>query len=135
MPSAANGQATTASGSVSDAAAAEEAAEEAAARAALLSNEGDAAAAAADAHRLEKEALRDAAVKCVMTKGRNSVRAALGMRGAHFISDEQVQKHAVKTLRLLHPDFSINIALKGTKKHGQIMAAFKKLSALRDASE
>ena len=36
-------------------------------------------------------------------------------------------------LRLLHPDFTINQPLKGSKKHARIEAAFKKLSALRDA--
>ena len=35
-------------------------------------------------------------------------------------------------LRLLHPDYVINLPLKGTKQHARIEAAFKKLSALRD---
>ena len=37
-----------------------------------------------------------------------------------------------KLLRLLHPDYSINLPLKGTGRHERIEAAFKKLNGLRD---
>ena len=129
-----------------------QAAEEAAARASLFSHgmsngaegaaltveRGDAAAALIEPP-LSKEAERDKAVKHVLGRDfRNppkSVRAALGMAHAHFISDAEVKRALKRTLILLHPDFSINLALKGTKKHSQIEAAFKKLSALRDAEE
>ena len=47
-------------------------------------------------------------------------------------SEAEMQKEVRKLLRLLHPDFSINMALKGTKQHARIEAAFKKLSGLRD---
>jgi hypothetical protein len=129
-----------------------QAAEEAAARASLFSHgmsngaegaaltveRGDAAAALIEPP-LSKEAERDKAVKHVLGRDfRNppkSVRAALGMAHAHFISDAEVKRALKRTLILLHPDFSINLALKGTKKHSQIEAAFKKLSSLRDAEE
>ena len=44
-----------------------------------------------------------------------------------------MRKKALHLLRLLHPDYAINLPLKGTKQHARIEAAFKKLSALRDA--
>ena len=128
------------------------AAEEAAARAALFSNNGSGGEAVAgssgtarggkeNAAKDKKEAERDAAVRLALGVGKGrkqqpqTLRAALGMQHAHFITDDQVKKRARDALVLLHPDFSLNRALKGTKKHAQIAEAFKKLSALRDASE
>ena len=48
-------------------------------------------------------------------------------------SDAEMRKKALHLLRLLHPDYVINLPLKGTRQHERIEAAFKKLSALRDA--
>ena len=48
-------------------------------------------------------------------------------------SEVEVHKQVKKLLRLLHPDYSINQPLKGTKKHARIEAAFKKLNGLREA--
>ena len=47
-------------------------------------------------------------------------------------SPAEVRKRALKLLRLLHPDFSLNLPLKGTKKHARIETAFKKLNELRE---
>ena len=47
-------------------------------------------------------------------------------------SDSELRKKSLLLLRLLHPDYVINLPLKGTKQHARIEAAFKKLSALRD---
>jgi hypothetical protein len=40
-------------------------------------------------------------------------------------------KRVKKLLILMHPDFTINLPLKGTKQHIRIEAAFKKLVGLR----
>ena len=87
---------------------------------------------AADEKRAAKTAERDAAIKQILARGSRTLRAALGMPGE--TSDAELKRRALKLLQLLHPDFSINIGLKGTKKHARIEGAFKKLSVLRDAS-
>lgn len=110
----------------------------AAARASLLDAAPSDNAAVDDEVRAAKVAERDAALRLALGRGRKqpqTVRAALGMTHAHFITDAEVKKRALYSLRLLHPDYSLNLALKGTKKYAQIEAAFKRLSALRDASE
>ena len=61
-------------------------------------------------------------------------RAADRMHAAlTYASDETVHKKIKQLLRLLHPDYSINQPLKGSKKHARIEAAFKKLNGLREA--
>ena len=110
----------------------------AAARASLLDAAPSDNAAVDDEVRAAKVAERDAALRLALGRGRKqpqTVRAALGMTHAPFITDAEVKKRALYSLRLLHPDYSLNLALKGTKKYAQIEAAFKRLSALRDASE
>ena len=76
---------------------------------------------------------RDAAIKTILQRGSRTVRQALGVEDR--TPDDEVRKRVRQLLRLLHPDFTINIPLKGTKKHMRIEAAFKKLSGLRDANE
>jgi hypothetical protein len=44
-------------------------------------------------------------------------------------------KRVKKLLILMHPDFTINLPLKGTKQHIRIEAAFKKLVGLRDIEQ
>ena len=87
-----------------------------------------------EVERSAKAAERDAAIKLILARGSRTLHAALGV-GDGAVSDAEVKKRALKLLRLLHPDFSINLPHKGTKKHMRIEAAFKKLSVLRDASE
>ena len=81
--------------------------------------------------RQAKAAERDAAIPLILARGGRTVRAALGVAtqssGGGTVSDAEVRKAVLRTLRLLHPDFTINIPLKGTKKHMRIEAAFKKL--------
>ena len=78
-----------------------------------------------------KVAERDAAVRLILARGSRTLRVAVGMEeGA---SETEARRRALKLLRLLHPDFSINLPLKGTKQQLRIEAAFKKLSGLRDA--
>ena len=65
---------------------------------------------------------RDNAVKLVLTPGHDrqlpdTLRAAMGMKHAHFLTDAEVSKRALQVLRLLHPDFGLNLPLKGTKKY------------------
>ena len=49
------------------------------------------------------------------------------------VAGEAEVKHAIRlAMRLLHPDNSINIALKGTIAGGRIEAAFKKVNNLKD---
>ena len=82
---------------------------------------------------------RDAAVVRILgqtshgtrTPPAKSLRTATGL--GLSASDGDMRKKALHLLRLLHPDYAINLPLKGTKQHARIEAAFKKLSALRDA--
>ena len=86
-----------------------------------------------EGNRFAKAAERDDAIKMILARSSRTLRAALGMD--EEASDADIKRRALKLLRLLHPDFSINIPLKGTKRHARIEGAFKKLSVLRDASE
>ena len=81
--------------------------------------------------RAAKAAERDAAVTRILNKGNRRLRPALGV--SVLLPDAEVQKQVRKLLRLLHPDFGINLDLKGTKKHARIVAAFKKLNGLRES--
>ena len=73
---------------------------------------------------------RDIAVKRVLAKSAKTLKAALGLKP--LASDAEVRKRVRQLLRLLHPDFSMNLELKGTKQHARIESAFKKLNGLRD---
>ena len=107
---------------------AERAAAEVAARAALT---GAADSGLREVHD-ERMAERDAAVKRILAKQPRcrSLRQAVGLNLA--ASDAEVNKKVLKLLRLLHPDFSLNLSIKGTKQHARIEAAFKRLAGLRD---
>tara|TARA_B110000046_G_C12675013_1_gene266150 strand:+ start:175 stop:378 length:204 start_codon:yes stop_codon:yes gene_type:complete len=55
------------------------------------------------------------------------------MLGLHPTASVGEVKHAVRlAMRLLHPDRSINIGLKGTEEYRRIEAAFKKVNNLKD---
>ena len=87
-----------------------------------------------------KAAERDAAVQRILGKSKGSscpsLEDALGV--AQLASESEVGRHARKLLRLLHPDYSINVPLKGTKQQRRIEKAFKRLNELwasaRDAA-
>jgi hypothetical protein len=80
----------------------------------------------------ERVAVRDEAVRRLLVKHPRcrSLRAAVGC--SLSVPEAEVRKRALKLLRLLHPDFSLNMQLKGTKAHVRIEAAFKRLTGLRD---
>ena len=76
------------------------------------------------------------AIRCssrprVLSRSNRNLKAAIGL--GVLASEVEVHKQVKKLLRLLHPDYSINQPLKGTKKHARIEAAFKKLNGLREA--
>ena len=77
-----------------------------------------------------KIAERDAVVKRVLRRDSKTLHAALGLKPR--ADPAEVRKRARNLLRLLHPDYGINQAQKGTKAYVRIEAAFKKLSGLRD---
>ena len=83
-------------------------------------------------HREDKVAERDAAVSRILAKAPKcrSLRMATGVKSQ--TSEAEMRKKALFLLRLLHPDFSLNLPLKGTKQHARIEAAFKRLSVMRD---
>ena len=102
---------------------------EAAARARLMGS-ATCGATAAD----EKDARvaeRDDAVRRVLLKSSTTLKRAAGLK--YSASEDDVRKRVRTLLRLLHPDYSLNQPLLGSKQYGRIEAAFKKLSALRDA--
>ena len=74
---------------------------------------------------------RDAAVKRILHKHTCSLATAVGLRHGRA-GHADVAARSRKLLRLLHPDFVINLPLKGTPQHARIEAAFKKLNGLRD---
>jgi len=108
------------------------AAAEAAARASLVGtvaddeNDEEAYKGARDAKSVE----RDLAVRQILGCTKKNLRTALGLKLA--CTDDEVRKHVKHLLRLLHPDYNINLALKGTKHHARIENAFKKLNELRE---
>ena len=104
----------------------EDAAAEAAARAQLMAG----APTSQREERRDKTAERDRAVKRILARSSKTLREALGLRPQ--AADAQVTACVRKQMRLLHPDYSINLELKGTSRHARIEAAFKKLNHLRD---
>ena len=81
-------------------------------------------------HRSAKEVERDEAVRTIL-KAR-CLTDALGL--THAADESEINPRARKLLQLLHPDFPINLAIKGTKKQLRIEAAFKKLNGLRESA-
>ena len=80
------------------------------------------------AERSEKEKQRDRAVKAVLNS-----RSRHAMLGLDPSADANAVRHAVRlAMRLLHPDRSINICLKGTKEYMRIEAAFKRVNNIKD---
>ena len=71
---------------------------------------------------------RDVAAQQVLES--RSLVEALGMADA---SEAEVGTRVRRLMRLLHPDYSINSALRGTKQQRRIEKAFKKLNSLRTA--
>ena len=107
------------------------AAVEAAARANLFSSEP--AEEEYKGARDEKSVERDLAVRQILSKNSRNVRAAVGLKLSS--PEAEVRKRVRHLLRLLHPDFTINLPLKGTKQHARIETAFKKLNELREQLE
>ena len=95
--------------------------------------EAAAAAATLDENRSAKAVERDEAINRILQRGSTTVRKALGVD--ERTSDDEVRKRVKKLLILMHPDFTINLPLKGTKQHIRIEAAFKKLVGLRDIEQ
>ena len=85
------------------------------------------------AARRAKARERDIAARRVLAHSSKTLMDALGLEQA--ASDAEVSSAMRKILRLLHPDYSINMAEKGTKRHRRIEAAFKRLSSLRAEAE
>ena len=55
---------------------------------------------------------------------------ALGLQAT--ATDAAVESTVRRLLRLLHPDYAINLSIKDTRQHERIEAAFKRLNCLRD---
>jgi len=73
---------------------------------------------------------RDLAARRILAHSSKSLTQALGL--ASDACDCEVERSVRRVLRLLHPDYSINLALRGTLQHQRIEAAFKRLNGLRD---
>ena len=75
---------------------------------------------------------RDITAQRVLSYSSRTLVDALGLgKGA---TDTEVESRVRKLLRLLHPDYGINAAIKGTRRHQRIEAAFKRLNGLRGTS-
>ena len=79
--------------------------------------------------REDKALERNRAVRRILAPSTKTLKDALGLR--EVTSNKEMAARIRKLLRLLHPDFAINLALKGTEEHERIDAAFKKLNNLR----
>ena len=73
---------------------------------------------------------RDLAARRVLAHGSHTLMDAIGL--PTDATDAEVQTRVRQLLRLLHPDYSINLSIKGTRRHRRIEAAFKRLNGLRD---
>jgi len=73
---------------------------------------------------------RDVAARRILAYSSKTLTDALGL--PHDATDTEVDSTVRKVLRLLHPDYSINLSIKGTRRHMRIEAAFKRLNGLRD---
>ena len=83
--------------------------------------------------RAAKAKERDAAARRILAHSSRTLADALGL--AADASDGEVARAVRNTLRLLHPDYAINVALQGTRRQARIEAAFKRLNGLRDDAE
>jgi len=70
------------------------------------------------------------AARRILAYSSKTLTDALGL--PHDATDTEVDSTVRKVLRLLHPDYSINLSIKGTRRHMRIEAAFKRLNGLRD---
>ena len=73
---------------------------------------------------------RDVAARRILAHSSRSLMDALGL--AATATDSEIESTVRRLLRLLHPDYSINLSIKGTRAHARITAAFKRLNGLRD---
>lgn len=85
------------------------------------------------AARKAKAKERDVAARRILAHSSKTLMDALGL--PETASDVEVDRTMRKVLRLLHPDYSINLASKGTRRHERIEAAFKRLNGLRAEAE
>ena len=84
--------------------------------------------------RMEKVRERDEAARRILAHSSTTLMQALGLE--ERASDAEIAKTVRRLLRLLHPDYSINLELDtSTKRHRRIEAAFKRLNGLRDEAE
>jgi len=72
---------------------------------------------------------RDAAARRILAHSSKTLMDALGL--PESATDAEVDSTARKLLRLLHPDYAINLAGKGSRQQRRIEAAFKRLNGLR----
>lgn len=82
------------------------------------------------ASRSAKARERDVAARRILAHSSRSLMDALGL--AATATDSEIESTVRRLLRLLHPDYSINLSIKGTRAHARITAAFKRLNGLRD---
>ena len=86
------------------------------------------------ASRRAKVRERDEAAQRILAHSSRTLTDALGLRAD--ASDADVARGVRSVLRLLHPDFPINLRLvEGTRRQRRIEAAFKRLNGLRDEAE
>ena len=83
--------------------------------------------------REQRVAQRDAAVEQILSKESRTLHEALGLAG-EAVDEAAVASRVRKLLKLLHPDYAINQALRGTKQERRIERAFKRLNDLRERS-
>ena len=86
----------------------------------------------AEEHAVRTKALaaeRDAAAKRILARSSRTLADALNLADA--ANEAELQRAVRRLLRLLHPDYTINRTIKGSKKHQYIDAAYKRLNGLR----
>ena len=84
------------------------------------------------AQRAARVAERDEAARRVLSRESKTLMEALGLQES--ADDAEVDKTVRRLLRLLHPDYTINQALReGSRKQLRIDAAFKRLNGLRES--
>lgn len=73
---------------------------------------------------------RDDAARRILAYSSKTLTEALGLEVD--ATDAEVDSCVRRLLRLLHPDYSINLAMAGTRRQQRIEAAFKRLNGLRN---
>ena len=73
---------------------------------------------------------RDEGARRILALSSRTFHDALGLE--EDASDADIDSRVRKLLRLLHPDYSINLSIKGTRKQQRIEAAYKRLNGLRN---